>query len=463
MKAPKLSAGLPSASRARFGLVVVCLGSLLGPFDSAVNVAFPAITQIFGIALADIQWIIIAFVVAQSSLTLVFGKLGDLYGHRRIFQLGLACCAVAHLLCGWAPTYSALVAARVGQGVAVGLTMACAPALATLLFAPEEKRRILALYVMLIGIGAAFGPILGGALVAWLGWPGVFWFRVPLALLALVLSIGLPEPELDRPLRPKLDGLGAALLVLSLTALTGLMNALRHPDANVAIVLALLAGWLLATWGFIRHERAFPEPILNLAHFRNRTFAWVQFAAVAIHFATFSILLLLPYRLAELADATPTMLGATLALFPVGSVIGGMIGGWLAPSNAIRGFIQAGLIVTAAGLLLTAYILIGTDIGTIGFGLVVSGVGLGLFQLGYMELTTSILPPAERGVAGSLVNVTRLVGYVIGAATITWLYETLHAVGANPEAFAQSFAVLGAALLLLAGFVWRIARGPTPR
>ncbi len=439
--------------------MVVCIGNLIGPLDGSVNVAFPAITEAFGVAITDIQWIVISYIIAQSSLTIVFGKIGDLFGHRRVFQLGMAACAIAHLLCGLATTYEALVGWRMFQGVAVGLAMACGPALATLLFPPEEKRRIISIYVLLIGVGSALGPIAGGVLIDATGWPGVFWFRVPIALLALLLSIGLPEPGVARAGRPKFDTAGAILLTIALACLVLFIGMARRPDVSLGIGLALLAGSAMATWLFVRHEARSEQPILDVRHFNDSFFSAMQFASVAIYFSCFSILLLLPYLLAVQPAHSTLSLGLTLAVFPLGTILASLATGATAMRMSAVTLMRGGLVLASIGLLLLALACIVPSIITIGATLFVTGAGLGIFQVGYADATTSAMPVADRGVAGSLVSVTRLVGFVVGAAGITWLFEALRGVEGSPVGIQRTFGVLGLGLFVFGGMFWRLSAG----
>ena len=184
---------MTSTHRALLGFFVVCLGALVAPLDTAVNTAFPVISAAFSLPLRDIQWVVIPFVLAQSSFALVFGHLGDRLGHRRVFALGLAASVVAHAAVALAPDFPTLVGMRVLQGAAVGIAVSCAPALATLLFAPAEKARVLVWYSAAFSLAMAVGPWLGGLLIQAFGWPGVFWFRAPLALVALLLLPLLPR------------------------------------------------------------------------------------------------------------------------------------------------------------------------------------------------------------------------------------------------------------------------------
>src|SRR5262245_32987409 len=169
---------------ATLGLLVVGVGTLVVPLDSAVNIAFPSITQAFGIEVQDIRGVVIAYVLTHSSLLLICGKLGDLLGYRRIFRVGLLVSAAAFIACSLAPTFGALLLGRILQGVGIALTLSCAPALATSLYREDQRTRVLGIYAAITAAGAALGPVIGGLLVARWGWAAVFWARAPLVLAA---------------------------------------------------------------------------------------------------------------------------------------------------------------------------------------------------------------------------------------------------------------------------------------
>lgn len=392
----------------RRALAVVCAGALLGPLDTAVNVAFPAITEAFALALRDIQWVVVGYVLAQTGLTLLFGRLGDRLGHRRIFALGVGSSALTHLAVGFAPDYATLVGLRVLQGVSVALTLACAPALATLLFPPDFKRRAIGIYTMATSLGMALGPLLGGVLVELFGWPGVFWFRVPLALAVVAALPWLPDARAG----------GAAA---------------GAPGTQAPIVGA--------------------APSLRCARLAAGFFA-LQCASVAINFACFANLLLVPYVLAGWSGTAVVAAGVLLALFPGGSVLGSLLASRASHGVGSAAMAAGGMGLAALGLLATAGVLGGHEPLALAATLALCGLGLGIFQVGYMDATTSMLPPHDRGVAGSLVSVTRLLGVVLGAVGIGWLHQAL-------GAFVPTFGVLGAALAALAAAAWlRRRRAP---
>src|ERR1700759_4924455 len=154
--------GRLAARHPGFGVFVVGLGTLVVPFDSSVNVAFPHIIRGFDLPIPAIQWVVIAYTLTYAALMLVFGRVGDMLGYRRIFLAGSGWSAIAFVLCAMAPSYGALLAARVLQGIGAALVLSCGPAWATSLYPESARTRILGLYTMVIGLGGALGPPIAG-------------------------------------------------------------------------------------------------------------------------------------------------------------------------------------------------------------------------------------------------------------------------------------------------------------
>ncbi len=176
----------------RLRLVVVGLGISVVPLDTAVNIGFPDITRSFALALPMIQWVVICYVLANAVPMLAFGRVGDMWSHAGVFRLGLLWNGIAFLLCAAAPGFGWLLAARVLQGIGAGLIISCAPALVTGFYPEARRAHALGIFTLMFALGSATGPLIGGVLVARWGWPGVFWFRAPIALGALVLLWRLP-------------------------------------------------------------------------------------------------------------------------------------------------------------------------------------------------------------------------------------------------------------------------------
>ena len=171
---------------------MIGLGTATAQLDTSVNIAFPAITRGFELSIGDIQWVVICYVLTYASLLLALGRIGDTIGHAVVYRAGLICSAVALLLVSCAPSYGAMLVFRCLQGIGAALVMSCGVALVTLLYGEERRSRALGIYTMMMALGWMLGPLLGGALTAIWDWPAVFWFRVPIAIAALLLLRGLP-------------------------------------------------------------------------------------------------------------------------------------------------------------------------------------------------------------------------------------------------------------------------------
>src|SRR5687768_4869016 len=339
--------------------------------DLAVNVAFPSITAAFGLETRSIRWVVICYVLTYSGLMLAFGRLGDRVGHRRVFRAGLLVSAVAFVLCALAPDYPTLLAARVVQGVGTALVLSCAPALATLLF--DERKRLSALgrYASLTALASVAAPLIGGLSIAALGWSGVFWFRAPIAVLALLL---MP-----------------------------LLAHVHQPPASA------LPG----------------APLLPRALMRDPDFVLPNLAGIAVYFVYFAVPLLVPYYLTRIGGYSPFEGGCVLALSPAGVLLGSALAAKTASRFGVRRTALLGGALVAVGSVAIALWLKLPWLPVILATLMLHGIGVGLFQVAYADIVVAALPRGERGVAGSLTMVTRTIGVLSAATALTAL---LHAI-----------------------------------
>lgn len=433
-------------------LLSVGLGSAIVPLDSAVNIAFPAITRAFGGPLQAIQWLVIAYVLTYTSLLLAVGRIGDLAGHRTIFRLGLIWSAAALSLCALAPSYPLLIAARVAQGMGAALVLACGPALVTSLYSEGARTRAVGLYTMMFSIGIAAGPLLGGALVAHWGWPAVFWFRAPVALAALLLLPDMPAAARDAGTRRAFDLAGAALLALALISLLlalDRLGALARGDATALPLGGVAAASLFA---FIRHERRVPAPIIALGIFRSPGFAAITLGSVLVNLASFAVLLFVPYFLARILRLGDALAGAVLAAWAVGTVAGAPAGAALARRAGAAPTAAGGALLSAAGLAFIAAAGPGSGLPPLVASLALQGFGLGLHQTATMDLVTGAIAAEARGVAGSLAMLTRTIGLVMGASLLSLAYGGFEAeaLAAGAGATAGFLAAFRATLRLAA-------------
>ena len=471
--------------RAWLGLFAIGFCVLAPAMDTSVNIAMPAITAAFQLGQRDIQWIVTCYMLAYGALMLTCGKLGDLYGHRRILRTGLVICAAAFSICATATGYPMLLAGRMLQGVGIALAVSCAPALATALYPESVRTWVLGVYGAIFALGTALGPFVGSLLVGTWGWSGVFAFRMPLVVLALALSwllpAGLPTVAgLQRAAHP-FDWPGAALLIVWIGALM-LASAGPHdldtfwpahpgwlPSGSVLSV-GLAALGVAAFALFLWHEARCPEPIIRPSLFRSPRFAVLNGANLLINLANFSILLIVPYFLINAAHLRIDKAGMVMAMSGAGMMVGSWATGRLAQRIPPATLAFAGIAMTGLGLLTVAQWRPDASLWVLAGTLLFQGSGVGLFQVAYNDSVIATLPVHDRGVAGSLTMMVRTLGIIGGAtglsALLKWRLDTAMASGLRADsaflsAFQETLSIAGIALLIALAFtvvrpqVWR--------
>ena len=400
---------------------MIGLGTATTQLDTSVNMAFPAITKEFDISISDIQWVVICYVLTYASLLLALGRIGDTVGHAIIFRIGLIWSTAALLLVSYSPSFGAMLFFRFLQGVGAALVLSCSAALVVSLYGEERRSRALGIYTMMLSVGLMLGPLLGGALTAAWSWPAVFWFRVPLAVGALLMLRGMPASS-QRQAADRFDILGGVSLVLGLVTMLLALNRLRELSA---IWFGILSAVAFAA--FIFRESRAARPIIALEILRQPGFALLNLVSVLANLAAFSVWLLVPYFLARVADYTLTESGIILATAAAGAVLAAPIGGRIAGQHlSTERLAIAGAAAIGCGLLLLGAWTEQTPMILRIVGLAVQGVGLGLFQLAYSDIVIAALPLKDRGVAGSLVLLTRTLGTVAAASVVLVTFELLN-------------------------------------
>ena len=407
------SAGGPAPRRGAI-LAAVMAGAILGPIDgSIVNVVLPTLSSSFGASLAAVQWVPMAYLLASGGLVLVFGRLGDLRGHRRVFLAGLLAFVAASALCAAAPTIGALVAFRALQGVAAAAMMSVPLAILTATFPPAERGRAIGLFAASISIGLAIGPSLGGFLAGTLGWRAAFLVNLPVGLLAFAFARRvLPEV----PVRPgRLDLPGAAAALVALVSLLLLVNLAQEeglaPRSAPLLLVALASGAL-----FVARERRTAEPIVDLAIFRNRRVALGAAAAVLNFMSQYVVVFVTPFLLARLFGAGPGRVGLVLTAFPAAVLCVAPFAGALSDRVGSTRPATVGAALSAAACALLATMPPGAGSLDVAWRLSLFGLGTGLFQSPNNSSVMGSAPRAHLGVVGSLLGTSRTLGMVLGVA-----------------------------------------------
>jgi EmrB/QacA subfamily drug resistance transporter len=401
-------------------LVAAILGTTVVTVDSTVvNVALPAIERDLGGGLAGQQWTSNAYLLTLSSLLLVAGSLGDLFGARRVFALGVAGFGVTSIFCALAPTVELLVVARALQGVFGALLTPAALAVIVATFPPDERGRAVGAWTAWGGMGTILGPLIGGQLVDSASWRWIFAINVPIVLITLFLVLRVVPAGQARAANARVDVIGATLCALGLGGITyGLISQPLHGWGAPMVAVPLIAGAAMFA-SFVAWEARSAHPMLPLALFRRRNFAignietFSMYAGLGLLFF-FLVLFLQQVAGYKALEAGTTTIPVTLIMFLLSTRFGA-----LADRFGPRFFMGVGPLVAAAGLALflrlDAHVDYLTDLLP---GLLIFGLGL---SMTVAPLTATVLADADEhnaGIASGVNNAIARVASLIAIAAV---------------------------------------------
>jgi EmrB/QacA subfamily drug resistance transporter len=401
-----------TSARKRLTLVACILGSVIAFVDgTVVNVALPAIERDLGGGLTAQQWIVDAYLLTLGSLILVGGSLGDLFGERRVFAIGVASFGAASVLCAIAPTSELLIAARGVQGIAGALLTPAALAVIVTTFDGAERGAAIGTWTAWSGIAMVIGPVIGGQIVDIASWRWIFLINIPLTIgtVALILVAVPPRPS---SARVRIDITGAALCVLGLGGTAFALIEQRRLGWSSPAIWATLGGGLLALAAFVGWERRAPHPMLPLRLFRLRNFSVTNLETLFVYAGLSTLTFFLTLYLQQIADYSPLQAGLALIPITVVMFLGSPHVGRLSMKFGPRFFMAAGPLIAAAGLAL--FVPLGRHVSYSSDllpGILVFAAGL---VLTVAPLTTTVLADAGHGDAGIASAVNNAVARVAG-------------------------------------------------
>jgi MFS transporter, DHA2 family, methylenomycin A resistance protein len=422
-------------------LLVMCVGYFLVLLDvTIVNVALPHIGAGLDAGVSELQWVVDGYAIALAALMLAGGSIGDRRGHKRVVLAGLAVFGAGSAGCGLAPDVGVLVAARVVQGIGAAMLLPGTLAIVTHAY-PEPRAQARAIGVW-AGVGSAAlpaGPVLGGALVAGLGWRSVFFLNLPIVLVALPVAAVVVR-ESSEPAGRRLDAAGSALAAALLAALT-------YALIERAVAAGVAAAVLLAA--FVAVERR-PDPMLPLGLLRRRAFTVANGAAGTMNLCTLGMLFVVTLFLQDVQGRAPLTAGLVLLpLFAPLAVIAPLTGRLIARVGT-RVPMAAGLVLAAAGLALLAGVTADTRAAALVPALLLWGVGLGVLTPAVVAAAMGAVSGERAGLAAAVNNTARQAGGAIGIAAFG-------ALAGAPAARERFLSGLHAGALVAAGLYLLVA------
>jgi EmrB/QacA subfamily drug resistance transporter len=432
-----------------FGLFMIMLD------NTVVNVALPSIQRDLGIGLSELEWIVTGYALAFAALMLVGGKLGDAYGRRRLFVIGMAVFTLASLWCGLAGSGGELIAARVVQGAGAALMNPATLSIITATFPPRQRGTAIGIWAGVSALALAIGPLTGGLLTEHLSWNWIFFVNVPVGIVGIVASFFLIDESKDAT-HESLDLPGLVTSAVGLFSLTyALIEANAYGWGSPRIVGAFAVAAVSLT-SFLLIERMRRSPMLDLSLFRNRTYVGANVAVLLVALSMFGVFFFISLYMQNILGFSPVKAGAAFLPMTILIILIAPMAGRLADRIGSRWLITSGMVLMSIHLLLFSRL--GEDASYVtGIlpSLVVGGIGISLVMTPSSAAAMKAVSVDKAGVGSAVLNAFRQVGGSVGIALMGAIVAAGVGTERTPQAFLDGLhsALLVAASIALGGAV----------
>ncbi len=413
-------------NRRWFTLGAMCFALFMVMLDNTVvNVALPSIQRDLNVSISNLEWTVNAYTLTFAVLLVTGGRLGDIFGRRRVFLIGVAIFGLSSLFIAFSQTDVWLIAGRAMQGVGAALMMPATLSIITNTFPPEERGKAIGTWAGASAIALAIGPVVGGFLVENVSWQSIFLINVPVAAIAVGVTLWAAHESRDESAPRFVDIPG----VLALTAGLG------------ALVLSLVEGngwgWgspqIIALWvvsaisltAFVFVERRSPAPMLDFSYFRSRSFLGANLVAFIVSFAMLAMFFFLALYMQNIHGYTPLQAGVRFLPSTVVIIFMGPISGRLADRIGPRIPMVVGLVLVAISLFWQGHLAVDSSYGFLIGAFVLMGMGMGLVMSPMSTAAMNAVDQAKAGAASGVLSMSRMVGGTFGVAIVGALISGL--------------------------------------
>ena len=397
----------------------MCFALFMVMLDNTVtNVALPSIQRDFDASLSALEWVINGYTLAFAVLLVTGGRLGDIFGRRKVFLIGIVVFATSSAAIGLAPTEEWLVAGRVIQGIGAALMMPGTLSIISNAFPPHERGKAIGTWAGVSAIALALGPVLGGYLTEAVSWRAIFYLNIPVAILAVAVTLFATEESRDETVSRKVDYPGIVAITVGIGALVLALvegNAWGWDSFGVLGLLGLSIAGLVA---FVTIERRSPAPIVDFDYFRSRSFLGANIVAFAVSFSMFAMFFFLALYMQNILGYGPLDAGIRFLPSTLVVIVMGPIAGRLADRVGPKPLMVAGLVVIAISLLMQSRIDLDTTFADLLVPFILMGLGMGLVMSPMTTAAMNAVDRAKAGVASGTLSMSRMVGGTFGVAAL---------------------------------------------
>ncbi|RDE14233.1 MAG: hypothetical protein C4K49_07860 [Candidatus Thorarchaeota archaeon] len=403
-------------------------GILLSALDSSVvNVSLVTMSVGFGVEIEQIEWVVLAYLVVLTAAMPLMGKLGDRSGKKKVFQTGMALFIMGSAACAMSSQFLVLIAFRVFQAVGASMMTANGLALVTYFTTPDNRGRAIGLNSVILASALGFGPVVGGILTQFFGWPSVFLINIPLGLIGLIVGAVIIQ-ETDPVKETRFDLLGGTLFFVVLFTAVFMLSLVDIVNVSVIMFLALIPVTTFVV--FLHRERTFSSPIIPTRVLADRRISAGFFSAFLSFMAMSPVSFLMPFLLQEALGFSQSLTGVYLTAYPLTIAVMGPVSGFISERVQARRQTVIGLCFQLGGLVLLGVAM--PNIPLMFLSVVVSAVGTGLFTVANSNFMMTTAPRNYMGVISALTNVSRTAAFSIATALSTAVFVFFF-VGMNPE------------------------------
>lgn len=424
------TAGEQSAWRGSTLLVVsVSLAAFMTALDSSiVNIALPTISEAFDVSTSTVSWVSTIYLLVVSGCILVFGRVSDIIGFRKVFLWGFLIFTAGSLFCGLLPgllgSFPALIGSRAFQAVGAAMIAAIGPAMITACLPMVLKGKAMGIVLTCTSIGTMAGPAIGGFLCQYLSWNWIFFVNVPVGIIAILLGMRVVPATGSPGGTGQFDRAGAALIFVGLASL---LFALSEGDAYGWTDLSIIVAFTLAAFtlgGFIIHELRSPDPLLELRLFSRRNFLLTNAIIALIFFCYGGVNYLLPFYLEYVHHDVPSAAGLILTLLSVAGGIAGILAGTFYNRTGGRLLCILAGISLAGGFLMLTFFRAGTSTGFIIASLCLVGFGMGLMLTPATSMIMNSVAKKYQGMVSGITIIERFAPMSMGIALFNLIFIT---------------------------------------
>jgi EmrB/QacA subfamily drug resistance transporter len=428
-------------------LVVLTSGFFMILLDTTiVNVAIPAMSAGLNTTLDQILWVLNAYILTYAVLLITAGRLGDLYGQRNLFAIGLFIFTVASALCGFSQNANELIAARILQGIGGAILTPQTLAIITSLFPPERRGAAFGIWGGVAGLATITGPTAGGAIITYIDWRWIFFVNVPIGIAALIATFAI-IPDIRPGRHHGWDILGVVLTTAGLFAIVfGLIEGQRYNWGEIGsygiTIPEVIIGGVAIIAVFLVWERYQAEPLVPLSLFKDRNFAVANWVAAAISFGMLSLFLPIVIYLQSVRGFTALTAGLTLAPMSLTSMFTAPFAGRFADKIGGKWILTTGISLFTVGFGWLTFVA-GPDSTWITFlgPAIVAGAGMGMTFAPMTTIAMRNISPQMSGAASGILNTTRQLGAAVGSAVVGAILQNQLATTLHNQAVAHAISL----------------------